>query len=285
MSLKFAVGKKEVIEQIKSNVLKKEFNSKVELNDPNLDKATIDNLLEEFWKKKKTLSYKIKNIIVRKSICKMIKEQNIKITGLENLDGINGGAIITSNHFSPADSLPIRAAMKSINKKLYTVVVDTNIAMDGPIGALMNYADTIPVSSTSINYMTKVFKNELKKVLDKKDWVLIYPEEEMWFNYRKPRPPKRGAYYYAVSNNVPIVSCFIEIVDTGIKDTDEFNELQYILHILPAVYPSNENITSKQKEQLMLEQDYNQKVKAYEQAYGKKLDYAFNNSDIAGYRI
>ena len=37
------------------------------------------------------------------------------------------------------------------------------------------------------------------------DIVLIYPEEEMWFNYRLPRPCKRGAYQFAheldVTNN------------------------------------------------------------------------------------
>ncbi len=33
----------------------------------------------------------------------------------------------------------------------------------------------------------------------------------------------------------------------------------------------------------MCEADYKQKVKAYEKAYNKKLDYSFDYSDIAGY--
>lgn len=287
MSIKFAIGKREVVEQIKKNISEGNLNSKAELNDPNLDKTKMNNCLENFWKNKKTLSYKIKNAIVKNEISTLIKQENIEIKGLENLACVNNtGAIVTSNHFSPIDSLPLRLMVKKVNKRLYTVVMDTNIAMDGPIGKLMNYADTIPVSSTSMQYMSNIFAIELKKVLDKKGWVLIYPEEEMWFNYRKPRPPKRGAYYYAIKNNVPIVSCFLETVDSLEEDTEEFYKLKFILHILPAIFPSkDETLSAKQKEQLLMKQDYEQKKAAYEKAYSKKLDYSFENSDIAGCRF
>ena len=48
-------------------------------------------------------------------------------------------------------------------------------------------------------------------------------EQEMWFNYRKPRPPKRGAYYYAAKFNVPIVSFFVEIRDMDEKENERKN--------------------------------------------------------------
>ena len=44
----------------------------------------------------------------------------------------------------------------------------------------------------------------------------------MWYNYRKPRPLKQGAYYYAAKNNVPIISCFTEIIDKEKKLTMNF---------------------------------------------------------------
>lgn len=283
MSIKFAIGKREVVEQIKKNISEGNLNFKAELNDPNLDKSKMDESLNNFWKNKKTLSYKVKSFLVKKEISKLVKQEHIEIIGLDNLANVKEGAIVTSNHFSPIDSLPLRLMVKKANKRLYTVVMDTNIVMDGPIGKLMNYADTIPVSSSSMQYMSTIFSTEMKKVLDKKGWILIYPEEEMWFNYRKPRPPKRGAYYYAVRNNVPIISCFLEIIDTIEEDTEEFYKLKFILHILPVIYPSNdEKLSLKEKEKKMMEQDYSQKIAAYECAYGKKLDYTFENCDIAG---
>ena len=45
----------------------------------------------------------------------------------------------------------------------------------------------------------------------------------MWFNYRKPRNLKRGAYYYAAKNNVPIVPIFVEIQNLDEKETEELN--------------------------------------------------------------
>ena len=81
---------------------------------------------------------------------------------------------------------------------------------------------------------------------------MIYPEQEMWFNYRKPRYLKPGAYYYASKYNVPIISCFIEIID-------------------------------KENAAWMSERDYSQKKEAYEKAYNKKLDYKFEDDDIAGW--
>ena len=58
------------------------------------------------------------------------------------------------------------------------------------------------------------FSDILEEKLNKKQFILIYPEQEMWFNYKKPRPPKPGAYYYAAKNNVQIISCFVEMIDT-----------------------------------------------------------------------
>lgn len=67
----------------------------------------------------------------------------------------------------------------------------------------------MPVSSLKW-FMETEFPNQIKNALDENKLVLIYPEQEMWFNYRKPRPCKRGAYLYAVKFNVPVISLFVE---------------------------------------------------------------------------
>ena len=277
-------SKKEVIKNIKQNILDNELNKKVEVNDPKLSEEELNRVLNKFYSLRKNkifyflesrLAFLYVSMVARKL------DKNIKIEGLENIKDINKGAIVTSNHFNPLDNLLIRKLVKKRYKKNpFIVIQDTNLAMPGFLGYLMNSLHTIPLCK-SPNYIIKTFKPELKKVLEKNNYVLIYPEEEMWFNYRLPRPCKRGAYEFACENNVPVISCFTEIIDKENDDNEEFKEVEYIVHVLKPIYldPSKSvRVNSK----IMAEIDYKQKVEAYEKAYHKKLDYTFEFSDIAG---
>ena len=155
--------------------------------------------------------------------------------------------------------------------------------MKGVIGFLMNYADTIPIS-TEPRYLIKDFPSILKeRLVDKRHAVLLYPEQEMWFNYRKPRPPKNGAYFYAAKLNVPIISCFVEMVDLPEDDTEEFKKVKYILHILDVLYPDPDK-SVKENTEALGEADYMLKKNCYETVYGKELTYTFDSSDIAGWK-
>ena len=70
--------------------------------------------------------------------------------------------------------------------------------------------------------------------------------------------------------------------DLNEKDTDEFNKVKFKIHILKTLYPDPEK-SVKENSVSMCEEDYAQKKAAYEKAYGKPLDYTFQNSDIAGW--
>ena len=104
----------------------------------------------------------------------------------------------------------------------------------------------------------------------------------MWFNYRKPRPPKRGAYHFAAKLGTPIISCFVEMIDLPQKDTNEFYRVKYRIHILDVLYPSDE-LTVKENSNMLCEKDYKLKTNAYEGLYGRKLSYKFEPHDIAGW--
>ena len=280
-------SKKEVINNIKKNIENNELNKKVEIGDPNLSEEEIQKYIDAFYKNKKKLSYYLKNKIANKTIKKISKElyPDIKINGLEKLDlaDLSNGAIITSNHFNPLDSYNIRKIVEEkLHKKLYIVVQDTNLAMPGFLGFLFNNIEVIPLSK-SPNYIIKKFVPELKKILSKSDFVLIYPEEEMWFNYRLPRPCKRGAYQFAHELDVPIISCFVKMIDTDKADNDEFNIVKYEVSINKVIYPEAEE-SIKSDSRKMAEVDYEARKKAYEDAYNKKLNYEFDISDIAGWK-
>ena len=46
------------------------------------------------------------------------------------------------------------------------------------------------LTTTQIAEQSGIPEPTLEKLFQKKHFVLIYPEEEMWFNYKKPRPRK-----------------------------------------------------------------------------------------------
>ena len=192
--------------------------------------------------------------------------------------------LITSNHFSPLENTIIRHLTNTLGRKKLGIISQTsNFAMSGFIGYIMNYADTIPISSDP-RYLARDFLSLLKERLaDKKEAVLLYPEQEMWFNYRKPRPPKNGAYFFAAKLNVPIISCFVQIIDLDEDDTNEFKKVKYILHILDVLYP-DKNKTVKENTEELGAKDYALKKSCYEAVYGKELTYTFENSDIAGWK-
>lgn len=273
-----------VIENIKSAAENGDFYKKVELNDPVITEETAKAITDKYLSSLKSLGFKFKSSLARciANVGTHLINKNTEIVGEIEKDVIKNGAIITSNHFSPLENTVIRHFIKKMGLKRLNIVSQVeNFAMGGVIGFLMNYADTIPLS-TDKRYLARDFVDVLKGLIDKKEAVLIYPEQEMWFNYRKPRPPKRGAYHFAAKLNCPVISCFVEIIDLEEKENPEFKKVKYRLHILGVIYPdSSKSIKENSKE--MCEKDYSLKKCAYEKIYGKPLTYDFEKSDIAGW--
>lgn len=275
-----------VIKNIKTFAQNGEFHKKVELNDPVLTAEESRAITQSFIENRTDIIYKVKSyfaVTLAKIATKLINKDT-KIIGLEKIPNDIGGALITSNHFSPLENTVIRHLTNNLKRSKLGIISQTsNFAMKGPIGFLMNYADTIPIS-TEPRYLARDFLSVLKeKLVDKKQMVLLYPEQEMWFNYRKPRPPKNGAYFYCAKLNVPIISCFVEMIDLNEDDTDEFKKVRYVLHVLDVLYP-DENKTPKENTEYLSELDYNLKKECYEKVYNKKLSYDFEPTDIAGWK-
>lgn len=275
----------EVIANIQKAVAAGDFYAKVELHDPVLTDAEESQITDSFKENHNHLRFRGKALPAKivTSVGTRIINRDMQIVGAEDLPEIPGGVVITSNHFGPLENTAIRKFSKTVlHKKLSVVSQVTNFAMQGVIGYLMNYADTVPLSR-NIHYLDSDFLELLRERTDRGEAVLIYPEQEMWFNYRKPRPPKRGAYLFAAKLNVPIVSCFVELVDTGEPETEEFNKVNHILHVLGVLYPDPEK-NPRANSMEMCRRDYEMKKQAYERIYHEPLDYGFRTSDIAGWK-
>ncbi len=274
----------QVIQNIKEAAQNRDFYRKVEVNDPDLSHEQRADLLRKYLRRQYSFSTMACNYAARAVTWFWTTYTNIhtRIDGIENLSGVQGGAVITSNHFSPFDNTVVRKGInRAFHQRLYIVSQDTNLAMTGFVGFLMNYADIIPISG-SIRYMSDHFGPAIKDMLERGNKILIYPEQEMWLNYRKPRPPKRGAYYYAAVNSVPVISFFVEIKTMPKLDTEDFYKLRYVLHILPTIYPDPDKSVQENSRQMM-DIDYKQKKEAYEKAYGRPLTYDFEPGDVAGW--
>ena len=73
------------------------------------------------------------------------------------------------------------------------------------------------------------FMKAADTILKRGDMILIYPEQSLWWNYKKPKPLKPGAFRIAARNNVPIVPIFITMEDSNIMGDDGFIIQQYTI--------------------------------------------------------
>ncbi len=228
----------------------------------------------------KKLSSKIKNKIANrmgeKFFDKMIDNRQLiikEIRGIENFTAVKGGKIVTCNHFSVCDNYAVWVALRDhMDKKmLYKVIREGNYTNPPkPFGFIMRHCNTLPLSSQTATM--KKFLRAVKVLLERGETILIYPEQSMWWNYRKPKPMQDGAFSLAVRNKTPIVPIFITMEDSDVLDGDGFLVQEYTIHILPAIYP-NEALPRAEIKEAMKKENYNAWVKVYEEFYNIPLVY------------
>lgn len=198
-----------------------------------------------------------------------------KINGMENLKNVKTGAIVTCNHFNPYDSFTIekvfRLAGQHKNRKLFKVIREGNYTnFPGMYGFFFRNCNTLPLSS---NKRTMIeFIKAVDVILKRGDFILIYPEQSMWWNYRKPKPLKNGAFNFAARNNVPVIPIFITMEDSDIIGEDGFPVQEYTVNIEKPIYP-DENLTEKENTETMKEKNYEVWKNIYEDFYKMPLEY------------
>lgn len=197
-----------------------------------------------------------------------------EIRGIENFRNLQSGAVVTCNHFNAFDSFAMQIAYDQSGHKdrtFYRVIREGNYtSFGGFYGFLMRNCNTLPLSS---NYktMAKLIK-ATDQLLRGGHFVLVYPEQSMWWNYRKPKPLKEGAFMFASKSNVPVLPCFITMKDTDICGDDGFAVQEYTIHIAKPIYPPSELSYRENVEYLMNE---NARVwkEIYETEYQIPLSY------------
>ena len=274
----------EVLEKIDKLEREGKFDIDVE-NDPPTIELTPDNV--DYLRKSGTskLKRKVANKIGKKFLKNMIKKNKLiikEIRGIENLKNVKTGAMITCNHFNPFDSFTIEKVFRSTkqhrSKKLYKVIREGNYTnFPGFYGFLFRNADTLPLSSnkrTMVNFMKAV-----DVILKKGDFILIYPEQSMWWNYRKPKPLKDGAFKMATRSNVPVIPIFITMEDSDIIGEDGFPIQEYTVNIEKPIYPDPEK-SEKENTVMMKDKNYEVWKKIYEDFYQIPLEYKCDQEEV-----
>ena len=234
----------------------------------------VDYLIEKFSSKIKN---KIANLCATRFFDGMIAKKQLiikEVRGIENFDAVEGGRIVTCNHFSVGDNYAVWVALRDHmdGKMLYKVIREGNYTNPPkPFGLFMRHCNTLPLSSQKAT-MGK-FMKAFAELLGRGETILIYPEQGMWWNYRKPRPMQDGAFSLAVRNKAPIVPIFITMEDSDVLDGDGFPVQAYTLHILPAIYPDS-SLSRIEAKKDMKNRNYEAWVKVYEEVYGKPLRYS-----------
>lgn len=194
--------------------------------------------------------------------------------GLEHLRGVKGGAVITCNHFHPMDSFIMQRVFDRSHHKgrLYRVIREGNYtSFPGFYGFLMRNCNTLPLSA-NMNVMKK-FLRATERALGEGNCILVYAEQSMWWNYRKPKPMKTGAFDMAVKNRVPVIPCFITMEDTDKIGSDGFPVQAYTPHLGAPIYPDETLPRPAAREKLRREAEAFSR-ETYERVYGEPPTYA-----------
>jgi len=273
-------GRLEVLARIEEYEKKGWFTKDVEEDPPTIP-LTPDKV--DYLNKK--LSNKIATFFVnlgaKRFIKKLVKNGQMIIKGIEGIENYEAikksGAILTCNHFNAFDNFAIHYALfpymyRPGGQVLYKVIREGNYTnFPGLYGFFFRHCNTLPLSA---NFSTmKNFMTAMKVLLGRGEKVLVYAEQGMWWNYRKPRPLTVGAFKFAVESNVPVLPIFITMNDSDKIGGDGFPIQEYTLHFLPAIYPDS-NKSTKENMEMLRDKNYAMWKEVYEKVYGIPLTYS-----------
>lgn len=145
------------------------------------------------------------------------------ITGKENYEKLNGGAVMVYNHVHCLDC--IMAACAITRNRIFYVTIQQNC--DIPVvGALIKLLGAWPLPQNASGY--RMYKSRCKQALKSGNIVVVCPEGERKKTYEELRPFKTGAFEFAAENNVPVLPCVIKKVKSKGKTALEFSMLEPI---------------------------------------------------------
>ncbi len=269
-------ARQEILDRIEEYEREGKFDCPVE-NDPEAPELLPDKVDYLCKKLSSKIKRRVANFLGDRYFLKLIKQDVLVIDAVEGeeyLPVLKNGAVVTCNHFSVFDNYIVFHCIRKYlpHKYLYKVIREGNYTnFPGLYGFLFRHCNTLPLSRnrrTMINFMTAT-----NTLLKRGETVLIYPEQEMWWNYKKPRPYKVGGFKIAYRAGVPVLPTFITMQDDPTRvDGDGYPVQRHTLHIMPPVYPDS-TLGEKKGAEKMMEEAFAACKAKYEEVYGIPLTY------------
>ena len=150
------------------------------------------------------------------------RRYKLKIVGKDNIKKVRRkGVIVTVNHVHNFDNLLVGTRLLH-HRKCYFITLKDNI----------NSVKAMPPFDACIT-----------ELLKKKKAILICPEASLWPYYRGVRPFKKGAFRFAVKNNVPILPVVIsfrrKLRKRSAKKGKEKYKYYFTVHVGEPIYQDN----------------------------------------------
>lgn len=230
-----------------------------------------------YQKKSSRIKMVIANRVARFYFDRKIRKGELVIRRIEGIEHYlslqKTGALLTCNHFNPYDNYAVYKAIQPYlgKKQLFKIIREGNYtSFPGLYGFFFRHCNTLPLAS-KLSAMKEMMAS-VNILLKRGEKVLIYPEQGMWWNYRKPRPLKSGAFRFAVKADVPILPIFITLTETETIGKDGFPILAYTIHFLSPIYP-DPSLSVRENAEKMAVENYEAWKKVYEEFYKIPLTY------------
>lgn len=215
---------------------------------------TADNAIvvdKDYEFQPNTAKFKVGKAIVKSMLRTMLPLANkllfdLKIEGKDNLKQVNN-AVRVSNHVMLLDAM-INFQV-AFGHRHYITGAEFQVKK-GMGGKFLRAGGFLPLAS-SIKAMSNLDK-EISRIYDEGNAVVtFYAEQVMWEKYENSRPLKKGAFHYAVKNNVPVVMTVILFRKPNWFRRKLGIKKDCTVKICPAIYPKKELSTKENIEYLL----------------------------------
>lgn len=175
-----------------------------------------------------------------------------RIIGKEKIKALrHTGYFLYGNHTNPvADALI--PTMISFPTDTYVIVHPNNVSMP-VLGRITPCLGALPLPDDMD--ATKNFIKEIKKTVDRKQCIAIYPEAHIWPYYTKIRPFKDTSFRYPVQCKMPVF-CF-----TNTYQKRLLRKTPRIVTYIDGPFWADGSCTAKEQKQSLREQVYQAMVR------------------------
>lgn len=193
-----------------------------------------------------------------------------KIIGKEKFkEAKNKGYFIYGNHTQAIADAYIPTFV-NLQKGTYVITHANNVSMKF-LGKLTPYLGAIPLPDDL--EATRNFLNCLKKRIEEKNAIVIYPERHIWPYYTKIRPFDEKSFTYPVKFDTPVF-CFTNTYKKR-RNSDKVDIVTYV----DGPFYKDENLSMAENKKMLRDKVYNAMVKRSELNEVEFVEYRRKDND------